>query len=128
MAWLLRCRQLTQIIVLPPSWSALAAPQPGQDRLAPPLRAVAAGRPARAVRSPRVGLPSGVLLRSQPGGVGADQNGGVPVAVGAVDAESERARRPASPRDPEQPMPPDRLLTLRFGGMPSAFIRSVATA
>src|SRR5258707_13334719 len=53
MAWLRCCRQLTQIIALPPSWSALAAPRPGQDRLAPPLRAGAAGGPAQAARSPR---------------------------------------------------------------------------
>ena len=44
-AWLRCCRQLTQIIVRPPSYSDLAAPRPGQDCLWPLPRTGAAGSP-----------------------------------------------------------------------------------
>ena len=49
-------------------------------------------------------LPSGALLHRQPGRVGADQHGGVPVAVGAVDEEPGKLGVRGRAGDGEQPV------------------------
>ncbi len=112
MAWLRCCRQLTQIIVVPPSWSARAPRMARAGLSAPrPWPACAAGRPARAARSSRVrpGHPgcawSRFAIRA-----GADQHGGVPVAVVAVDGDTGQVSVRGGARDGEQPVRVDQVV------------------